>query len=318
MDWKRFTLILAAGASLGLVWNACERARHRARPERLRAGRRRARGGAGREDAARQGRALPRRAPARLLRDEPHPRRAAPARGGLRRGLRGARGPRCAGELDIVVYCSGYGCEASHIVARKLRERGIHAAILDEGWPAWRTRATARQGAAPVRLLAIPRVQLALRLLLGRDLRLREPRQDREPGRASRKIVYQWQVGGARALEPGRGDAALGRAPGGPAADRRRLAARGRARGRAACSWSSWPPRRRCSPAASTSRTAAASRSRTRRPTRPARRLDEGRRLVPGHAQPAAARRGHAPSRSRVSRGADSLRERGNACPPAE
>jgi rhodanese-related sulfurtransferase len=39
--------------------------------------------------------------------------------------------------FDIVVYCAGYGCEASHIVARKLRERGIAAAILHEGWPAW-------------------------------------------------------------------------------------------------------------------------------------------------------------------------------------
>jgi rhodanese-related sulfurtransferase len=39
--------------------------------------------------------------------------------------------------FDLVVYCSGFGCEASHIVAQKLRERGIHAAILHEGWPAW-------------------------------------------------------------------------------------------------------------------------------------------------------------------------------------
>ena len=39
--------------------------------------------------------------------------------------------------FDIVVYCSGWGCEASHIVAAKLRERGIHAAILHEGLPAW-------------------------------------------------------------------------------------------------------------------------------------------------------------------------------------
>jgi rhodanese-related sulfurtransferase len=37
----------------------------------------------------------------------------------------------------IVVYCSGFGCEASHVVARRLRERGIAAAILDEGLPAW-------------------------------------------------------------------------------------------------------------------------------------------------------------------------------------
>jgi len=39
--------------------------------------------------------------------------------------------------FDLVVYCSGWGCEASHIVARQLRERGIHAAILHEGLPAW-------------------------------------------------------------------------------------------------------------------------------------------------------------------------------------
>ena len=45
--------------------------------------------------------------------------------------------PRLRGTFNIVVYCSGYGCEASHIVARKLREKGIHAAILNEGWPAW-------------------------------------------------------------------------------------------------------------------------------------------------------------------------------------
>ncbi len=36
-----------------------------------------------------------------------------------------------------MVYCSGYGCEASHVVARRLRERGIAAGILDEGLPAW-------------------------------------------------------------------------------------------------------------------------------------------------------------------------------------
>jgi rhodanese-related sulfurtransferase len=37
----------------------------------------------------------------------------------------------------IVVYCSGYGCDASHVVARRLREKGFDAAILDEGLPAW-------------------------------------------------------------------------------------------------------------------------------------------------------------------------------------
>jgi rhodanese-related sulfurtransferase len=44
---------------------------------------------------------------------------------------------RLRSTFDIVVYCSGYGCEASHLVARRLREKGIQAAILNEGWPAW-------------------------------------------------------------------------------------------------------------------------------------------------------------------------------------
>ena len=45
--------------------------------------------------------------------------------------------PRLRNELSVIVYCSGYGCEASHIVARQLHERGIPAQILHEGWPAW-------------------------------------------------------------------------------------------------------------------------------------------------------------------------------------
>ena len=45
--------------------------------------------------------------------------------------------PRLRTHFNLVVYCSGYGCESSHIVAKKLREKGIHAAILNEGWPAW-------------------------------------------------------------------------------------------------------------------------------------------------------------------------------------
>ena len=40
-------------------------------------------------------------------------------------------------EFHMVVYCSGYGCESSHIVARRLRAKGLKAAVLDEGWPAW-------------------------------------------------------------------------------------------------------------------------------------------------------------------------------------
>jgi rhodanese-related sulfurtransferase len=44
---------------------------------------------------------------------------------------------RLRSSLDVVVYCAGFGCEASHIVARKLKERGIPAVVLHEGWPAW-------------------------------------------------------------------------------------------------------------------------------------------------------------------------------------
>jgi rhodanese-related sulfurtransferase len=45
--------------------------------------------------------------------------------------------PRLRDALDIVVYCSGYGCEASHEVARKLKDHGMPAVVLAEGWPAW-------------------------------------------------------------------------------------------------------------------------------------------------------------------------------------
>lgn len=45
--------------------------------------------------------------------------------------------PRLRQNLNLIVYCSGYGCESSHIVARQLRARGFPAVILDEGLPAW-------------------------------------------------------------------------------------------------------------------------------------------------------------------------------------
>ncbi|HEV8254434.1 MAG TPA: rhodanese-like domain-containing protein [Vicinamibacteria bacterium] len=45
--------------------------------------------------------------------------------------------PTLRSRFDIVVYCSGFGCEASHIVARGLREKGVAAAVLLDGWPAW-------------------------------------------------------------------------------------------------------------------------------------------------------------------------------------
>jgi rhodanese-related sulfurtransferase len=45
--------------------------------------------------------------------------------------------PRLRRTSNIVVYCSGYGCDASHVVARKLRELGFPAVVLDDGLPAW-------------------------------------------------------------------------------------------------------------------------------------------------------------------------------------
>lgn len=45
--------------------------------------------------------------------------------------------PVLRSRFEIIVYCAGYGCDASHQVAGKLKERGIAAMILNEGWPAW-------------------------------------------------------------------------------------------------------------------------------------------------------------------------------------
>ena len=45
--------------------------------------------------------------------------------------------PRVRDSLDVVVYCAGFGCEASHDVARRLKALGVPAVVLDEGWPAW-------------------------------------------------------------------------------------------------------------------------------------------------------------------------------------
>ena len=58
--------------------------------------------------------------------------------------------PTLRARFDVVVYCSGFGCEASHIVARKLKQRGVPAAVLHEGWPAWTGEGyPVRQGAQP-------------------------------------------------------------------------------------------------------------------------------------------------------------------------
>jgi len=136
VSWRRFALILALGGSAGLAWNALS-----------------GRGLAlGRSVLAQAGDELVPAAQAKLLLD----------RGALFLDARPRdfwRMSRIPGALPlpedsfeqafaplaptirrakaVVVYCSGYGCDASHVVARKLRERGIAAGILDEGLPAW-------------------------------------------------------------------------------------------------------------------------------------------------------------------------------------
>jgi rhodanese-related sulfurtransferase len=58
--------------------------------------------------------------------------------------------PRLRSSFDTVVYCAGYGCEASHLVGKRLHDRGIQVAILNEGWPAWTDAGyPVKQGAEP-------------------------------------------------------------------------------------------------------------------------------------------------------------------------
>ena len=136
LNWKRFILILVTGVAAGLAWNAAS-----------------GRGFAvGRSVLVQAGDELVLPRDAKLLLD----------RGALFLDARPRdfwRMNRIPGALSlpeddferafaqlqdrlrrasgIVVYCSGFGCDASHVVARKLRERGFIAAILDEGIPAW-------------------------------------------------------------------------------------------------------------------------------------------------------------------------------------
>ncbi len=136
MDWKRFASILVLGGCAGLAWNALS-----GRGFTL-----------GRSVLAQAGDELVQAKQAKVLLD----------RGALFLDARPRdfwKMSRIPGALPLpeddfdksfpplepvlrraralVVYCSGYGCEASLVVARKLRERGIDAAVLDEGLPAW-------------------------------------------------------------------------------------------------------------------------------------------------------------------------------------
>jgi rhodanese-related sulfurtransferase len=136
LDWRRFILILAAGASLGFAWNAFG-----------------GRGIAlGQSVLTQAGDELVKAPDAKALLDkgalflDARPRdfwRVSRIPGSLplpeedfERGFQEVE-PRLRRASTIIVYCSGYGCEASHVVARKLREKGFAAAILEEGLPAW-------------------------------------------------------------------------------------------------------------------------------------------------------------------------------------
>jgi rhodanese-related sulfurtransferase len=136
LDWKRFTLILAAGVALGFLWNAASgRGIVLGQSVLVQGGDELVLAPAAKkllDEGALFLDARPRdfwrmnRIPGALSLPEDGFERAFPE---VEKRLRRGR--------PIVVYCSGYGCEASHLVARKLRERGFAAAILDEGLPAW-------------------------------------------------------------------------------------------------------------------------------------------------------------------------------------
>jgi len=136
VDWKRFILILAGGVSLGFAWNAFSgRGIVLGQSVLLQAGDELVKAPAAKgllDQGALFLDARPRdfwrmsRIPGSLSLSEEGFEKAFPE---VEERLRRAS--------TIVVYCSGYGCEASHIVARKLREKGFAAAILDEGLPAW-------------------------------------------------------------------------------------------------------------------------------------------------------------------------------------
>lgn len=135
-DWRRFLLILAAGAGAGLAWNAWS--------------------GRGlaltRSVFAQTGDVVVEASEAKVLLDkgalflDARPRdfwrmnRIPTAIALPEDDFDGAYAevePQLRRAKAIVVYCSGYGCEASHVVARRLREKGFDAGILDEGLPAW-------------------------------------------------------------------------------------------------------------------------------------------------------------------------------------
>lgn len=135
-DWRRFFLILALGASAGLAWNAWSgRGFALSRSVFAQAGDEIVRADQARVLLERGALFLDAR-PRAFWRMSRIPTALALPEDDFDKAYVEVE-PQLRRAKAILVYCSGYGCEASHVVARRLRERGFDAAILDEGLPAW-------------------------------------------------------------------------------------------------------------------------------------------------------------------------------------
>jgi rhodanese-related sulfurtransferase len=136
VDWKRFTLILVVAAGAGLAWNAFSgRGFALARSVLVQAGDELVEVRAAKTLLDRGALFLDAR-PRDFWRMSRIPGALSLPEDDFDRAFRELE-PRIRRASAVVVYCSGYGCEASLDVARKLRERGIAAGVLDEGLPAW-------------------------------------------------------------------------------------------------------------------------------------------------------------------------------------
>ena len=140
---------------------------------------------------------------------------------------------RLRSHFDIIVYCSGYGCEASHIVARKLAGKRHPRGHPPRGLARVDGRRIPRQGrAAAVTWLRHPVLHRAAGIVLGAVFLYASLDKIAQPGEFAR-IIYHYQVigpsarlgyvpanllGGGAALDGGRGRGAPHRgrlAPGG-------------------------------------------------------------------------------------------------------
>ena len=214
---RRIVLILLAAAALGLAWNALSGRGFALAPQRLpgrggRAGRRR--GGA---RPPRQGRALPRRAAGRLLRDEPHPGRAAPPGGRLRPRASPRSSRACARRSTSSCTAAGSAARPATSSRASSRSAGSRRWCSAKAGRPGRTRATRPRRARSREVAPPPRRLLARVHRPRRRVRLREPGQDRAPAgfRADHLSLSPGRphrLSRRRPRQRARGRAALGRA----------------------------------------------------------------------------------------------------------